>query len=201
MDIARRLLVTLVAAAAVTAAQAAPATEAGPMATAPSGTTGAPPATGEVSVGDQIDAYLKTSPAAALPRDAATGVTGAEEPRKVHGVVDVAVGSNGYRSAYVRSDLPVGKTGTLSIAVGESKINGRAGGYGGYGAYGGRFGGGDRQSLAVALSLGEPALDPHDPRCHLAGEERREARYDPQVEGGRPRACQAADARTSSPPQ
>ncbi|MDB5424161.1 MAG: hypothetical protein JWQ29_1577 [Phenylobacterium sp.] len=106
------------------------------------------------SVAAQIDDYLKTSPAIDLPRDAAVGITPGDEPRKVHGVVDVAVGSHGYRSAYVRSDFPVGKTGTLSIAVGETQFKGRFGGYG-YGGYGGY---GDRtyrsQNLALGLAFG-----------------------------------------------
>ena len=41
----------------------------------------------------------------------------------MHGEVDLAVGTGGYRSAYVRSDFPVGKTGTLSVAVQDSRIN------------------------------------------------------------------------------
>ena len=110
------------------------------------------------------------------------------------------MGSSGYRSAYVESDLPVGKTGTLSIAVGETRFNGRVGGYGGYGgAYGGRFGpGGDHQSLALGLSLGgDAALDPRDPRCRQSGEERPDLRPDQRFEGGRPYPCRTAGARTS----
>jgi hypothetical protein len=203
MDLARRFLPALIAAAALSGASGALAAEPEAIATAPAtsaatlAATGAPP----VSVADQIDTYLKTSPAAALPKDGASGVTsGAEEPRKVHGMVDVAVGTNGYRSAYVRSDVPVGKTGTLSIAVGESKFDGRA--YGGYGGgYGGRFGGVDRQSLALGLSLGGSTLDPHDPRCRMAREDAADGRYDPRLEGGRLSTCQAAGARTSQTPQ
>ena len=107
--------------------------------------------------------------------------------------VDVAVGSNGYRSAYVRSDLPVGKTGTLSIAVGETRFNGRSGN-----GYGGRFGGGQSQSLGLGLSLGgDAALDPRDPRCRQFGEERPSLASDQRFEGGRPRACSTAGSQTS----
>jgi hypothetical protein len=200
MDIARRLLPALIAAAALSVAGSALAAEPETIATAPpaaaASATGAP----APSVADQIDTYLKTSPAAALPRDNATGVTsGADEPRKIHGMVDVAAGTNGYRSAYVRSDVPVGKTGTLSIAVGQSKIDGR--GYGGYGGaygggYGGRFGG-ERQSLGLGLSLGGSTLDSHDPRCRMAGEDAADGRYDPRFNSGRLRACDTATSRTS----
>jgi hypothetical protein len=185
MNTARRLLPSLIALAAFAVAGAPRAAEPEAVATAPQTASGP-------SVADQIDAYLRTSPAVVLPKDGPSGVTSGEEPRKVHGMVDIAVGSNGYRSAYVRSDLPVGRTGTLSIAVGETRFNGRLGG--GYG----RFGPGDRQSLGLALSLGgDAALDPQDPRCRRAGEERPDLRLDPRFEGGRPRACPAAEAPTS----
>jgi hypothetical protein len=133
----------------------------------------------DTSVAAQIDNYLRTSPALSLPREGASGVTGGgsaangaeaapDEPRKVHGEVDVAVGSGGYRSGYVRSDFPVGKTGTLSIAVGDTRFNGRSG-YGGYGGYGGpyaSYGGGpyERQSVALGLALGGASLGSSD-RC------------------------------------
>ena len=114
------------------------------------------------SVAAQIDEYLKTSPAISLPKDAAAGITSSDEPRQVHGVVDVAVGTHGYRSAYVRSDFPVGKTGTLSIAVQDTQFKGHVGGYG-YGGYGGNGGYGDQtyrnQNLALGLAFGGAAQD------------------------------------------
>lgn len=131
-----------------------------PPADAPTAT--APAASADPGVADQIAAYLRDSPVVQLPTDGEpVGVTSSAAPRQVHGVVDVAVGSHGYRSVYVRSDLPVGQTGTLSIAVGET----RGRGYGAYG-YGYGYGGpglggfGRGQSLAVGLSLGEPATRP-----------------------------------------
>jgi hypothetical protein len=186
MDTPRRLLPLLIAAVLTTGVALASAGT--PRAAEPEAVATAPAGPG---VAEQIDAYLRTSPTLALPKHGPAGVTSGEEPRKVHGVVDLAVGSNGYRSAYVRSELPVGKTGTLSIAVGESRFNGR-GYYGGYGgAYGGRFGAGDQQSLALGLSLGGDAA--LDPRCRRAGEER----PDPRFESGRPLACQTAGERPS----
>lgn len=149
------------------------------------------------SVAAQIDEYLKTSPAIELPKQGAVGITpGEEEPRKVHGVVDVAVGTHGYRSAYVRSDFPVGKTGTLSIAVQDSQFKGRGGyGYGGHGGYGGPSGG---QNVAVGLAFGGAAQDDGDRRCNsVAGDGRRRHRIDPMymgpLDGGRSYACERRD--------
>ena len=174
---------TLAAALAGSAARAA---DPEPLATAPAATTGAPP-----SVAQQIDDYLKTSPAVTLPRDSASGVTSGDEPRRIHGTVDVAVGSGGYRSAFVRSDLPVGKTGTVSIAVGESHFDGARGRFPpGYGA-------GGRQTLGLDLALGDAALDPRDPRCRRPREDGPDLRDDPRFEGGRRRLCQPAGAPNS----
>jgi hypothetical protein len=148
------------------------------------------------SVAAQIDEYLKTSPAIALPRDDASGITSGDEPRKVHGVVEVAVGNHGYRSAYVRSDFPVGKTGTLSIAVQDTRFNGRVGpyGYGGYG-YGGYGSEPYRnQSVALGLAFGGAGRD-SDGRCRDVGTRRHH--IDPMLTGpmglgpgdDRPYAC------------
>ncbi len=97
----------------------------------------------------------------------------------MHGVVDVAVGSHGYRSAYVRSDFPVGKTGTLSIAVQDSQFNGRAGyGYGGYGGYGGG------QNIGIGLAFGGAAHSDGDRRCDRGNDRgRRGHRIDPMDSG------------------
>ena len=144
----------------------------------------APPVAADPGVAAQIDDYLKTSPAIVLPRDGgAAGITSSEEPRKVHGVVDVAVGTHGYRSAYVRSDFPVGKTGTLSIAVEDSQFKGRGYGYG-YGGYGGY---GDQtyrnQNVALGLAFGGAAQN-GDPRCRDSVSPRH--RIDPMLMGSGP---------------
>jgi len=141
------------------------------------------------SVAAQIDEYLKTSPAIELPKDGATGITssGEDEPRKVHGVVDVSVGSHGYRSAYVQSDIPIGKTGTLSIAVEDTQGRGVYGyggpyGYGGYGGYGhGGYGNQPyrNQNVAVGLAFGGAAQDA-GARCRDPGMRHR---IDPMLTG------------------
>ena len=104
-----------------TANRTAPPAATAPAAAAP-GVAAQPVA--DPGVAAQIDDYLKTSPAL-LPTDRAGGVTNGDEPRKVHGEVAFAVGTGGYRSAYVRGDFPVGKSGTLSVAVSESRFKGR----------------------------------------------------------------------------
>jgi hypothetical protein len=177
----------LALAAALAASGAAWAAEPETVATAPAAATGAPP-----SVADQIDAYLKTSPAAVLPKDGASGVTPGDGPRTAHGMVDVAVGSNGYRSAFVQSDLPLGKTGTLSIGVGETRFNGRVGG-----GYGGRFGPGQSQTLALGLRMDDATPGQQDLRCRQAEEVGPDRATGPQFEAARPSTCQEAGARTS----
>ena len=196
MSRSRRLLpLLLLALATVGSARAA---EPEAVATAPGvgAGAGAPP----ISIADQIDTYLKTSPSAQIAKDRALGVTpGGEEPRAIHGVVDVAVGTSGYRSAYVRSDIPVGQTGTLSIAARETQFNGR-GGRGVWGrGFGGPYGGGDHQSLSIGLALGgagESALDSHDPRCRLVRADGPDPATDPRFEDSRARGCRTAASRT-----
>ncbi len=152
-------------------AVAAAAVEAPPAAAAPAASQ---------DIGAQIADYLASSPAA-LPEDP-YGVVADEAPdRKVHGEVSVAVGSHGYRSLYARSDMPVGKTGTVSIAVGETRGRGPYGyGYGyGYGPYGYApyghgydlgygYGRGRSQSLGLAFSMGGAGRDAE--RCRDLGE-------------------------------
>jgi hypothetical protein len=146
--------------AGLSIAAAAPAWTAEPEAVttaAPTG-AGAPP-----TVAEQVETYLKTSPVV-LPAQGTSGVTpGTDQPRKIHGVVDVAVGTGGYRSAYVRTDLPVGKTGTLSMAVQDTQFGNRFAS-----PYGGRVGGFGRQSLGLGLSLGDGVQGRGDLRCRQA---------------------------------
>ena len=140
-----------------------------------------------LTIDEQIDNYIRTSPAAVLPKDNAAGVVSGDEPRQVHGMVDVTVGSNGYRSATVASELPIGKTGTATIAVRETQFKGRygAGGYGGSGY--GRFGPQSGQDVALGLSLG--GADSANPRCRQAVEDGA-VNLDPRFGGGR--TCHAA---------
>jgi hypothetical protein len=45
--------------------------------------------------------------------------------RKVHGEVGMAIGSNGYRSLYGTSVVPLGQTGTLVVSGGTSQFGNR----------------------------------------------------------------------------
>jgi hypothetical protein len=141
-----RILPAFAAVAALAAAPAALAGEASSDAvrTAPA------PADADAGVAAQIDAYLKSSPAIDLPDDQAPGVVAAEAPRKVHGEAGLSVGTGGYRSAYAVSAFPVGKSGSLTVAVQESrfgKVRGWGYGYGGWGPA-------RSQSMAAAFSFG-----------------------------------------------
>jgi hypothetical protein len=197
----RRLLPALALLAAIAGAGSALAAESEVVATAPA--TGAPAnapdvaptasATGAApSVADQIDAYLKTSPAAKLPSEGAAGVTPGDEPRKVHGMVDVSVGTGGYRSAYVRTDIPIGKNGTASIAFGETQFGNRFGNQFA-GRYGGQFAPGVRQSFGLGLRFDDAALDPSSLRCRqAAGEDGLGVRRDPRIDGERLGSCTGA---------
>lgn len=143
--ISSRALLSSLALATVLAAGSALADDT-PVATA--GASAVP-----MSTAEQIDNYLKTSPALVLPTEKATGVTSSEEPRKVHGEVEVAVGTGGFRSAYARADMPVGKTGVVSVAVQQTQFDGRGGGRRGY------------QNLGLGFAFGDAATAANDSQC------------------------------------
>lgn len=156
-------LAALLAAAPAPGAVAAEAPD-GPMATA--GASGSPPAAVEVvaaaaaapvaapaqaptpgrtparpmSTAEQIDDFLKSSPAAAPSEDEMAALDeGLEPERRVHGSVEVGVGTHGYRHASVEAHYPVGKTGHVSVAVGTTRGRGVVAPC--YGPYSGPFGG------------------------------------------------------------
>ena len=81
-----------------------------------------PTATAPSDVGDQIAAYLRDSPVAQLPADGAPDAA-SERPldRRPHGMVEVGVGSHGYRSVYMETEVPLGEDGRLSVAIGQSQ--------------------------------------------------------------------------------
>nr|MEA2798428.1 hypothetical protein [Phenylobacterium sp.] len=192
-----RMLPALALAAAFAVAGSALAAE--PEVVATAAATGAPPSAPEVvptaagtgappSVADQIDSYLKTSPAAKLPNDGAAGVTPGSEPRKVHGMVDVSVGTGGYRSAYVQTEVPIGKNATATFAFGETQFGNRFAG-----RYGGQFAPGVRQSFGLGLRFDDAALDPSSLRCRqAAGEDGLGVRRDPRLDGDRLGSCPGA---------
>jgi len=101
----------------------------------------------------QIQQWIAQAKPVDLDEPGADGVVVREAPRKVHGEAGVAVGTGGYRSAYVASLFPIGESGTLGIAVSETRM-GSTGRFAGPG-----YGHGDstRQSVAMSLALGEAA--------------------------------------------
>lgn len=114
----------------------------------------------ELSTAAQIEQFIRSTPTPSLEDEGVDGITPGEGKRQVHGEVGIAVGTGGYRSAYAMSLIPIGETGTLAIAVSESR-NARFGGYGygGYDGYGG-YGAGDRQSIGLSYSSSGAATDP-----------------------------------------
>ncbi len=131
---------------------------------AKSGATATP-----ASTKDQVIARL-----AAAPRidrtdysraDAATSSGYESNGRTIHGVAEVSVGTGGYRSAYVSSEIPIGENGTLGIAFSQTDFGKNSPyvyGYGddypygyGYGYTRGGYGGvrGRNTSTSVGLSL------------------------------------------------
>jgi hypothetical protein len=111
---------------------------------------GAGPAT---STAQQIDAFLKAAPVPDLPSDGAAGVTtSGPADHAVHGMVEVGVGSGGYRHAFAAVQGPLGDSGTLSIAVDESRFRDR-------------FGGWRSRQFGADLAFGAAAQDPMAGPC------------------------------------
>ena len=126
-----------------------------------------------ISTDDQVAAWLSSAPPvgregaldyAERPRLDVNGYPlDKDGKRQVHGEVGMSVGTGGYRSGYVSTLIPIGETGTLGVAVGQTDYGKHGGGYGyggygaGYGGYGYGYGygrrGGTQQSLALSLDL------------------------------------------------
>lgn len=162
-----RIAVALGLGATAQAASAAPADEA-PISTAQVQSSPAPGASvrPEVSVPktpgepmttqEQIAAFLGQSPTTPWPDAAALDDREDAPARQVHGQVGVAVGTGGYRSAYMQGDIPIGRNGTLSLSVQETQFGrGRGYAYGnGYGhGYGSGYGYGGQTGRSFGLSL------------------------------------------------
>lgn len=87
----------------------------------------APTATQDPAVAAQISAWLAASPAAtpaAATLIANDPPTPGPPDRKIHGVAEVAVGSHGYRSVYLETHMPLGGSGELTVAIGDSRGGG-----------------------------------------------------------------------------
>ena len=119
----------------------------------PTATTAKPASSGKAMTTDeQIQAWVRDAPQldhAPAGNSDNLQADGTPAPRQIHGSAGVAVGSNGYSSAYVSSLIPVGKDSTLGIAVAQSNWGGTTVDHGKY-----RLPKGRSQSVAVSLQIG-----------------------------------------------
>lgn len=145
----------------IATARVAPAPANAPVLPAPA--VARPPAA-PMSTSEQIDAYLRAAPTTPWQDAEALDRQEGRPERQIHGQVGVAVGTGGYRSAYVQSDIPVGRNGNLSLFVqqtqggrghGDGYGYGNGYGYGYEGAY--DYGGHSGRSLGLSLDLSGPA--------------------------------------------
>lgn len=95
---------------------------------------------------DTTDAQIAAWTAAPPPSPADALARGdAAAPRQIHGEAGASIGSNGYRSGYVTTEIPIGADSTLGLGVAESQIKLK---------HGPTL---KNQSVAVSLSLGGQA--------------------------------------------
>lgn len=175
------LAVAIASTPAITTA-GTPAEEQGPISTAPTlgpvaagqpapPVSPAPATTKPLTTDEQITAFIHSVPPPPWRNDAS--LAGDIQLRQVHGQMGVSVGTGGYRSAYAQTDIPIGRTGLLSVAVAESRSNPSYGGYslygsdplqsagglgyGGFSGHGAHFGSsnGVRQSFGLSLQMGD----------------------------------------------
>lgn len=173
------ILAVAIAGTPAMALAATPASEQGPISTAPSlgpAAAGLPApqfspkaaATKPLTTNEQITAFIRSAPPMPWRNDAPLADTDTQL-RQVHGQVGVAVGTGGYRSAYAQADIPIGRTGLLSVAVAETRSDRLHGGYSaydydplhgrGFAGYGGALasGRGVSQSFGLSFQLGDGA--------------------------------------------
>lgn len=112
----RTLLLSLALACAATGAWASDE----PMSTAGSGS--APAASTETAA--QIDRWLADSPAASEQEPLAP-MRRIDDPRKIHGEMSVGVGTGGYRSVSGVATIPIGESGSATIALGKTDYGNR----------------------------------------------------------------------------
>jgi len=110
-----------------------------PPAPTASAATPVAPAAATASQNDAIDAWIRsasTDPAPALGLEDPV-----EVPRRIHGEVGAAVGSNGYRSFYGDVSVPFGRASSLDVAAADEQWKSK------------RWGSGERRTLAIGLFL------------------------------------------------
>lgn len=80
-----------------------------------------------MTTAEQIDAFIRSSPAASPRAPGEVDGVVQRDDRQVHGEVSVGVGTGGYRSVYLRTEMPVGENGRVSLAFEDTRY-GRGGG-------------------------------------------------------------------------
>ena len=103
----------------------------------------APVSTAPVSTASEdaaIDAWIKSAANDPGPASSLSDAPFAE-PRRIHGEIGGAVGSNGYRSAYGSVWVPFGEASSVSVAGTDEQWKSR------------RWGRGERRSLALGIYL------------------------------------------------
>jgi hypothetical protein len=109
------------------------------------------PAAAAVAQTDTTDAQIAAWTAAPPPSPTDAPAKGeAAAPRQIHGEAGAAIGSDGYRSGYVTTDIPIGANSDLGLGVSESQIKLK---------HGPTL---TNQSLALSLSLGKQTAPPSD---------------------------------------
>ena len=154
-------VVTTPAAVATPPSNVAPATPAASAAPTPTGTP--------MTTDEQVKAWVNDAPKLDHSGDASANGDGSANAntsntdaaaalRQIHGSAGVSVGSNGYSSEYVSTLIPIGKDGTLGVAVSQSDYGGNKVDHGRY-----RLPRGKSQSVAISLYLGDgDDVDPAD---------------------------------------
>jgi hypothetical protein len=137
----------------------------------------------------QIADWIKGAPPLNGSDDGDDGVIHVEPNRGVHGEVGAFVSNHGY-GGYVATTMPVGKDGSLGLAVGDEH-------------YSGRYFRGDSQSLDARLTLGPGAHHQADcPGGIQVGDHYVEPLWATQMRGaaaspGGPAACSVPAAATA----
>lgn len=82
------------------------------------GASGNPPA---AETARQIDAWIAASPGARDEEQSVVNSFGRPRDGRIHGQVELGVGTGGYRSGSITTVAPIGDSGTLMLHFGQSK--------------------------------------------------------------------------------
>ena len=108
----------LLAASVLIAAQSGAGPAAAQEAMATAGASGNPPAS---ETARQIDEWIASSPAAREQEEGVLAGLVAPRERRIHGEVELGIGTGGYRSGSITTVMPLGDNGSLMLHYGQSK--------------------------------------------------------------------------------